>query len=131
MSGGNIRDDCRRFAILWGITVVEPGRVPLPILYEAAARGVVRNLSSPDEDAIRFRAPWAFRTLQAAVSELAHRVTEQMSGRSPLPTLGRRVSELLDIQEQLGGEMLDSLDERWPDWLDDLAHETWTEVGGW
>ena len=25
MSGGNIREDCRRYAILWGITVIEPG----------------------------------------------------------------------------------------------------------
>jgi hypothetical protein len=131
MSGGNIRDDCRRFALLWGITVIEPGRVPLPILYEAAARGLVSNLNAPDQDAIRFRAPWAFRALQAAVSELAHRVGEQTSGGSPVPVLGRRVSELLDIQEQLGAEMLDSLDERWPDWVDDLAHETWIEVGGW
>jgi hypothetical protein len=130
MSGGNIRDDCRRFALLWGITVIEPGRVPFPILYESVARGIVANLSVPDEDAIRFRAPWAFRTIQTVVSELAHRVA-QISGALPVPALDRRVSELLDIQEQLGGEMLDSLDERWPDWMDDLAHETWTEVGGW
>jgi hypothetical protein len=131
LSGGNIRDDCRRYAILWGITVIEPSRVPLPILYEAAARGAVRNLSAADEDAIRFRAPWAFRTLQSAVSELAGRVAEQISGGSSVPVLGRRVSELLDIQEQLGAELLESLDERWPDWVDDLANETWNEVGGW
>jgi len=61
----------------------------------------------------------------------AQPLEEQMSGGLPVPPLGRRVSELLDIQEQLGVEMLSSLDEHWPDWVDDLAHETWTEVGGW
>lgn len=131
LSGGNIRDDCRRYAVLWGIAVVEPGRVPLPILYEAAARGVVGNLSLSDEDAIRYRTPWAFRTLQTAISELVQRVGAQAAGGAPVASLGRRVSEVLDIQEQLGAEMLASLDDRWPDWVDDLAHETWTEVGGW
>ena len=131
LSGANIREDCRRFAILWGITVIEPGRVPLPIIFEAVARGVVRNLSVSDEDAVRDRAPWAFRTLQAAVAELAKRVADQSLGGSPVPDLDRRVSELLDIQEQLGKEVLDSLDEDWPDWADDLADETWREVGGW
>lgn len=131
MSGANIREDCRRFAILWGITVIEPGRVPFPIIYEAVARGVVRNLSVPDEEAVHYRAPWAFRTLQAAVAELAQRVADQSLGGSPVPVLNRRVSELLDIQEQLGVEVLDSLDEGWPDWADDLADETWREVGGW
>ncbi len=131
LSGGNIREDCRRYAVLWGIAVIEPGRVPLPILYEAAARGVVGNLTASDEDAIRCRAPWAFRTLQSAVSDLAQRVGAQAEGGPSVTALGRRVSELLDIQEQLGAEMLASLDNCWPDWVDDLAHETWNEVGGW
>lgn len=130
MSGGNIRDDCRRFSLLWGITVIEPGRVPLPIIYEAAAHGAVDHLSHPEQDAIRYRAPWAFRTLQITVVELAQRLSGQSAGAS-VPVLGRRISELLDIQEQLGAEVLDSLDGSWPDWVDDLANETWQEVGGW
>jgi hypothetical protein len=130
MSGANIREDCRRFAILWGITVIEPGRVPLPIIFEAVSRGVVTNLTVADEEAIQYRAPWAFRTLQTAVGELAQRVADQSKG-GPVPELSRRVSELLDMQEQIGVEMLDSLDDGWPDWVDDLADETWREVGGW
>lgn len=130
MSGGNIREDCRRYALLWGITVIEPGRLPLPVIYEAAARGAVDHLSQPDQDAIRYRAPWAFRALQVAVSELAQRVFSQSSG-AHVPVLDRRISELLDIQEQLGLEVLDNLDDRWPDWVDDVANETWHEVGGW
>lgn len=89
------------------------------------------NIRDEDEDAVRYRAPWAFRTLQAAVAELAQRVADQSSCGSPVPVLSRRVSELLDIQEQLGVEVLDSLDDGWPDWIDDIAHETWLEVGGW
>lgn len=131
LSGSNIRDDCRRFAVLWGITVIEPDRFPLPLIYEAAARGIVRNLSTADEDVIRFRVPWAFRSLQTAVADLAQRVADQSAGRAPAMVLNRRVSELLDVQEQLGIDVLDSLDESWPDWLDDIAQETWNEVGGW
>lgn len=48
-----------------------------------------------------------------------------------VPVLSRRVSELLDLQEQLGIDVLDNLDEGWPDWSDDLAEATWFEVGGW
>ena len=130
MSGANIRDVCRRYSLLWGITVIEPGRVPLAIIYEAAAHGAVDNLSQHDQDAIRYRVPWASRSLQVAVSELAQRVSGQSSGMH-VPVLDRRISELLDIQEQLGVEVLDNLDDRWPDWVDDLANETWQEVGGW
>lgn len=73
--------------------------------------------------------------------EKAHRVSitkstvrrgaDQAAGRAPISVLSRRVSELLDIQEQLGAEVLDSLDERWSDWIDELANETRLEVGGW
>lgn len=131
LSGGNIRDDCRKFAILWGICVIEPGRLPFPIIYEAVARGIAAGLSQPDQDAIRFRAPWAFRTLQDSVTELAKRVADQTSAPSTVPPLDRRVSELLDIQEQIGVEVLDILDDKWPDWAEDMAEETWKEVGGW
>jgi hypothetical protein len=131
LSGGNIRDDCRRFAILWGICVIEPGRLPFPIIYEAVARGLATCLSDADRDAVRYRAPWAFRTLQESVAELAKRVAEQTAGAPTVPALGRWVSELLDIQEQIGVEVLDSLDDHSPDWTDDLAEETWNEVGGW
>lgn len=131
LSGGNIRDDCRRFALLWGIAVIEPGRLPFPIIYEAVARGLTTSLSDADRNAVRFLSPWAFRDLQCVVSDLAQRVGDQTTGGKVVPELGRRVSELLDLQEQLGIEVLDSLDEDWPDWSDDLADETWKEVGGW
>jgi len=65
--------------------LAEARNVPLPIIFEAVARDVVRNLSVPDEEAIRYRVPWAFRTLQAAVAELAQRVADQSLGGSPVP----------------------------------------------
>ncbi|MBM4031541.1 MAG: hypothetical protein FJ291_07105 [Planctomycetes bacterium] len=131
LSAGNIREDCRRFALLWGITVIEPGRFPLPLIYEAVARGASGNLRPADEDAVRLRVPWACRSLQTAVADLAQRLADQSEGRAPAVALDRRVSELLDVQEQIGVDVLDSLDELSPDWLDDLAQETWNEVGGW
>ena len=117
--------------MLWGIAVIEPSRLPFPIIYEAVARGLTTNLNDADRNAIRFLCPWAFRDLQGVVSDLAQRVGNLTAGGTAVPKLGRRVSELLDLQEQLGVEVLDSLDEGWPDWADDLANDTWNEVGGW
>jgi hypothetical protein len=38
-AGNNLRDECRYFAALWGIMIIEPHRLPFPPLYEAVARG--------------------------------------------------------------------------------------------
>ena len=32
MSGQNLRDDCRLYAIQWGIIIIEPNRLPLPLI---------------------------------------------------------------------------------------------------
>jgi hypothetical protein len=39
--------------------------------------------------------------------------------------------EVVDIQEQIGAEMFDYLDNVHMDWLDELAEIAWTEIGGW
>jgi hypothetical protein len=39
--------------------------------------------------------------------------------------------EVVDLQEQIGTEMFDYLDDLHVDWVDELADETWKEVGGW
>ena len=36
----------------------------------------------------------------------------------------------MEIQEQIGTDVLDQLGEVYPDWIDEPAETTWTEVGG-
>lgn len=130
LSGANVRNECRVFAVQWGITIIEPGRLPFPLIYDSAARGFAENLSRADREAIQYRVPWACRSLQTVVADLASACsTAQSRKRGFNPT--RRAHELLDLQEQIGDDLLDSLDDHFPDWLDEIANETWDEVGGW
>jgi hypothetical protein len=130
LSGSNVRDECRYFAALWGIMIVEPHRLPLPLLYEAVGRGAASALRRADCDVIKTRVAWACRSLQSAVSELA----DVCCGRPGVPNNGaaKRASRaVVDAQEQIGADVQDFLDERYPDWLDDVAEESWREIGGW
>ncbi len=130
LSGQNIRDDCRVFAIQWGITVIEPGRLVVPFLYEALARGLGTGLSEADQEAIRVLAPWACRPLQSVVQDVASRCSAEEC--PPIPScVARRAKEVIDMQEQIGNDILDTIEERYPDWVNDLAQDVWTEVGGW
>jgi hypothetical protein len=129
LSGRNIRDDCRVFAVQWGITVIEPGRLVIPFLYEAAARGYGVELSKVDQDAIRQLAPWACRPLQIVVHDVASRCAKSQS--ASLTSVAGRAKEVIEMQEQIGKDMLDAIEEQHPDWVNDLAQEVWIEVGGW
>jgi hypothetical protein len=129
LSGRNIRDDCRVFAIQWGITVIEPGRLVIPFLYEALARGFSARLSNVDQDAIRELAPWACRPLQSVLQDVASRCAESQS--ATVTSVARRAKEVIEMQEQIGQDTLDAIEEQYPDWVNDLAQEVWTEVGGW
>lgn len=131
LSGFNIRDECRHYAALWGITVVEPSRLPLPILYEAVARGAAVWLSPTDCVAVRDLARWSCRPLQRVIKELAlwsDGADETVRCGS---TALRAAKAATDLQEQIGSEVLDYLDEHFPDWIDEIAEETWHELGGW
>lgn len=131
LSGASVRDESRYFAVLWGIMIVEPFRLPLPLLYEAVARGAAACLSSAECDVVRERVYWACRPLQKVVTEL-HEWSSALSGPSPCgPGALRIAKEVLDVQEQIGATVVDYLDEHHPDWLDDAAEETWHAVGGW
>jgi hypothetical protein len=37
----------------------------------------------------------------------------------------------MDIQEQIGADVTDYLEEEYPDWINELADDTWIEVNGW
>jgi hypothetical protein len=67
LSGSNVRDECRFFGILWGIMIIEPGLLPLPLIYEAVARGASVCLRKSEEEAVMNLLPWACRPLQHVV----------------------------------------------------------------
>lgn len=131
LSGNNIRDDCRSFAVLWGITVIEPARFPFPLIYEAVARGAATSFTAVDCSAVKDLSIWASRPLQRVVDELAiwsHGNENQVR----CGQLGVHAAKAaIDLQEQIGIDVIDYLDEHYPEWIDDVAEETWREVGGW
>ena len=128
LSGRPIRDESRVFSVEWGITVIEPDRLVIPLLYEAVARGFVANLSQTDQEAVIDLAPWACRSLQKVVADLAARC--ELGMRANPFSAARRAKEILDLQEQIGADILDAIEDRYPDWVNNLANEVWTEIGG-
>jgi len=131
LTGSNVNDACRQYAAFWGISIIEPDRLPLLLIHEAAIRGGAESLSSADRAAVRKVLPHGFRPLRDAIVDLAMRTKAQQIETGFKVVGDHWVSEVLDIQEQIGTEMFDYLDETQTDWLDDLAQATWDEVGGW
>lgn len=130
LSGSNVRDECRHFAALWGIMIIEPERLPLPLIYEAVARGAARCLSSADCNAVRKYLTWACRPLQTVIQDLSAWSQGIDTARCG-PTVSRTVKAVMDIQEQIGSDVRDCLDDEYPEWIDELANDTWLEVNGW
>ena len=129
LSAGNIRDDCRVYGVQWGITIIEPDRFVVPLIYEAMVRGLAPSLSAADQTAVRLLAPWACRPLQLVVTDFAARCAPNAK---LIPTsVSRRAREIIDMQEQIGRDVLDHIEEQYPDWVNDLAQSVWDEVGGW
>jgi len=132
LSGGNVRDECRRYAVLWGIVTIEPDLLPLPLLWEAVARGLAIQLTEAERDVVIERVPWGCRPLQRVLRELHDWSSPSVSARVRCgPSATYVAKEILDVQEQLGPDVMDCLDEVFPDWLDDAAEHVWQEVGGW
>lgn len=131
LSGTNLRDESRHYGALWGIMIIEPDRLPLPLIYEAVARGASAILNVSDCIAVKDKVTWACRSLQTVICELADwsvGAVEKSPYRQPVST---RAREIIDIQEQIGKNVMDYLDDEFPEWVDRLAEDTWKEVGGW
>ena len=129
LSGRNIRNDCRVYGVQWGITIIEPGRLVVPLIHEAMVRGFATSLSKADQQAVRLLAPWACRSLQTVVTEFAVRCGS--AGLLVPASVSRRAKEIIDMQEQIGQDVLDCIEEQHPDWVNDLAQDVWDTVGGW
>jgi hypothetical protein len=127
LTATNVADPCRHFSAFWGISIIEPDRLPLPLLYEAVVRGGASALSDADCQAVKNILPRGFRSLQESIADLGNQTND---GRNWIDSR-HWISEVIDMQEQIGAEMFDYLDGVQLDWLDELAEMTWHEVGGW
>lgn len=131
LTGTNVEDECRYFGALWGITIIEPDRLPLPLVYESVIRHGAGLFKDADRRAVRDILPLGFRPLQRIIGDLAE-WCERQSERCKCGEAGRLFAKaIVDLQEQIGGAISDCLDEGYPDWLDNLAEDTWREIGGW
>lgn len=131
LSGRPVRDECRLFAILWGISAIEPYWLPLPLIYEASVRGANSVLSRADFEAVVDLASWACRPLQKTVAEISSWSNLNVRIAKCGPKANSIAREVMDLQEQIGRDVRDYLDEEFPDWVDNLASHTWIKVGGW
>lgn len=129
LSGNNIRDECRVYAAQWSISVIEPGFLPAVLIHEAVARGLAPSLSRGDRDAVEYLVPWACRSAQVVTQELAQRCSA--GGRLIPESVERQAKELIDLQEQVGRDVLDGIEEECPDWINHVAEALWVENGGW
>jgi hypothetical protein len=130
LSGANVGEESRAYCVQWGITLVEPNRFPLPLLYEAIARGAGRGLSDYDRSAVRSLGSWACRSLQQVIREL-HDWTAGSQRTWCGPEAASHVCAALALQEQVGFDVTDCLAESHPEWVDETAVALWDEVGGW
>lgn len=130
LSGWDVGEESRCFAVLWGIALIEPGRFPLPLLYEAVAHNGACCLSGIEREAVRHELPWACRPLQDVLHELSMWSMGSSCDRCG-STASRYVRNILAIQEEIGTRVTDHLSEQHSDWVDQLANDTWYEVGGW
>ncbi len=131
LSGADVGDECRHYAALWGIMLIEPGRLPLALLYEAVARGETCCLSQQDREAVRRQLAWACRPLQHVLQELGQWIASAGGTTRCGPSAGKHARSIAAVQEEIGADVMECLAERHPDWIDEIANDTWCEVGGW
>jgi hypothetical protein len=118
LSGGLVSPAARRFAVQWGILVVEPDRLPFLVLHDLCGRIVppLRNVPLQTQDDLWDEVPKLVTPLQERLSR-ACRLIQQ--GEECV--LGEyRLSWAIDhAQRVLGDHYWDALDEHNPNWLEE------------
>lgn len=124
LSGGLVRPTARRFALLWGILVIEPDRLPFLLIHFLASR-VVENLkyvSLQAREEILEEVPRLIVPLQQRL----HRIAEILDRDEPL--IGtHRLDWAIDNLQRINGDYywnsLDELDSFWLEERFDLLAE--------
>jgi hypothetical protein len=121
VSGSILTPAARRFAAQWGILVIEPERLPLPLLHRFAAEkdGYGGRPAAQVREAVLREVPQLIVPLQARLRRLVRLLDEdgELMGTHRLDRI------LGDYQRVAGDEYWSAMDERVPGWLEDRFDE--------
>jgi hypothetical protein len=124
LTTSNVALECRHYGACTGIIIIDSHLMPMPLLYEAIARGMS---TLPLHDALHAAETlrWACRPLQAVVCELCRQTAAGV--RDP----SRRACAAVDLQIRLSAIVSERLQQDCPDWEDELLVQSWRDTGGW
>lgn len=128
LSGGLVSPAARRFAAQWGISIIEPDRLPFLFLHELAGKVVppLRNVPLPTQDELWDEVPRLVTPLQQRVTRICRVI---QSGEECV--LGDyRLNWAIDqAQRVLGDHYWSALDEHNPYWLEERFEQVGLDCG--
>lgn len=128
LSGGLVSPAARRFAIQWGILIVEPDRLPFLLLHELCVKVLppLREVSLQAQDELWDEVPRLVTSLQARLSRmcrLVHEGEECVIGDF-------RLNWAIDhAQRVIGDHYWSALDEHNPYWLEERFEQVEAACG--
>lgn len=115
VSGTALRPEARSFAMMWGIGLVEPDRIPIPLLHWLAGSSLewpVRPRTSAD---VLWR---SLPRLVAPLQDRIRRLSDCVGGRGGEIITRTSLETMAAIQLQASEVLSRLLDERFPQWLE-------------
>lgn len=127
LSGGVVSANARRFAVQWGILIIEPDRLPLTLLHFLAGRKIphLRNVPADLQEEIWKEVPRLIVPLQDRLRRVAKLLEDDECFVGEY-----RAKWVIDtLQRVIGDYYLDALDEANPQWLEQRFDEVATCCG--
>jgi hypothetical protein len=116
LSGSPLSSSARRFAIQWGIIVVEPQRIPLVTLHWLS--GSTLPSASPADrrlaDELWDEIPVLISPFQRRLQRLSQSFDDDAEVIS-----ASRIERVLTLQEEIGDKYFTFLDRHYPTWIED------------
>ena len=119
LSGGLLSPAARRFAVQWGIVVIEPDRLPFLVLHDLCGRFVptLRNVSLEAQQEIWDELPLLLTPLQMRLDRMCRLLA---AGEEECIVGEYRLRWAIETaQREIGDFLWDALDEHNPAWLED------------
>jgi len=115
LSGSLLRQEARRFALQWGITAVEPERIPLPLLHYFSLSDLLKRYSFTPEQQSEMIQVLSDATKPA--QEVIHQLSGVIAGTTP-PLIGPWADRILNVLQSDWGDRIwaaldDSTAGRW------------------
>jgi hypothetical protein len=115
VSGSPLSREARRFALLWGIVVIEPDMLPLPVLHWLAGSALAFRAELQDSAARLWR---EIPGLISPLQERLRRLPRCIAGVEHVISTGRLDSALDILQDGCGFRWWRELDGHDPSWLE-------------